>query len=254
MNPEISIIIPCYNVEAFLEETINSYLSQSFDNFELILIDDASLDNTREIIKKFAERDERIKSVFLSKNIGKAGAVNEGFKFVRGGYISIFDSDDIVMPNKLAMQYDFLEENSEIDFVYGDFIVFDAKGDKKIIEAVDFRDLEEPLLRLKTFFAHLRKVKYTFQILDEKKFIPASSNLFRRKIIDEGLKMDVNLRNSEDYDFWFQIIGAGYKIKRMPFITYKYREHENQKSKNLKKMDIARDYILNKLKKGEYFK
>jgi hypothetical protein len=68
------------------------------------------------------------------------------------------------------------------------------------------------------------------------------------------VKFDVNLKNSEDYDLWFQIIGKGIKIAKIPIVTYKYRLHQEQKSRNKEKMKAATKYINEKLKRGDYFK
>ena len=92
------------------------------------------------------------------------------------------------------------------------------------------------------------------QILHEKDYIPACSVMFRRKIIDSGITMDSDQR-CEDYDFWFQVIGAGFKIKRMPhIITYIYRFHPDQKTKDVELTYVSDQDVIKKAKAGAYFR
>ena len=93
MNPEISIIVPVYNVEKYLKRCIDSILNQSFTDFELILVDDGSTDNSGEIIDEYAIKDERIK-VIHKENGGLSSARNVGIEYSKGNYIAFVDSDD----------------------------------------------------------------------------------------------------------------------------------------------------------------
>ena len=252
-NPKISVIVPVYNSEKYIKETINSILNQDFKDFELIIINDASTDNSSEIIKELAKKDKRIR-IFTNKiNKGRAGSVNVGFKYAKGEYITFSDSDDLFYPERLKKQTEFLDKNSEIDMIYGNMLKFYEDGKEETYDSVEFKNTQEPLLRLKKSAKSKEKFKEIFQALDLKKYIPGGSVMFKRKIIDSGIKMDENLRNSEDCDFNFQVIGKEYKIMKMPIITFKYRKHSNQKSGNQEKMKIATDYVLNKLRKGEFF-
>lgn len=94
MNDLVSIIIPVYNSSAYLEETINSIVQQSYKNLEVIIVDDFSTDNGKEIIKKFAAKDKRIISIFLDKNNGVSNARNVGLDAAKGKYVLFMDSDD----------------------------------------------------------------------------------------------------------------------------------------------------------------
>lgn len=250
-KPRASIIIPAYNVEKYIEETINSVLEQNFTNLELLIIDDCSKDDTLKIIKNYSNKDKRIKIFKNKKNRGKMVSVNKLFKKVRGKYLVLLDADDLFYPERLRKQVEFLDKHPKIDMVYGNFKISE-NGKEKFRKALDSK--ENFLVKMKKESERNRKFDAVCRILDPKDYIPASSVMFRKEIIDKGIKMDENLRNSEDYDFWFQIIGKGYKIKKMEIITYKYRIHSQQKSKNKEKAQIATKYILNKLRKGEYFK
>ena len=98
MNPEISIIVPVYNVEKYLKRCIDSILNQSFTDFELILVDDGSTDNSGEIIDEYAIKDERIK-VIHKENGGLSSARNVGIEYSKGNYIAFVDSDDYINKN-----------------------------------------------------------------------------------------------------------------------------------------------------------
>lgn len=95
-TPKISIIVPVYNAEATLSRCIESLLCQTFQDFEIILIDDCSKDQSRTIIKQYENQDNRIKCVFTTKNGGSSAARNLGLDFARGEYVMFADSDDFV--------------------------------------------------------------------------------------------------------------------------------------------------------------
>lgn len=111
----ISIVMPVYNAEKFLKETIESVRKQTYGNWELILIDDNSSDKSLDIIKQYSQVDKRIFYISLSKNSGAAYARNLAIKKASGEYIAFLDSDDLWLPEKLERQYDFMEKN-EIAF------------------------------------------------------------------------------------------------------------------------------------------
>lgn len=253
-RPIVSIIIPVYNSEKFIKETIESILSQNFKDFEIIIIDDASKDESLKIIENISKKDKRIRVLKIKTNKGKAGAINVGFKHTKGRYITFLDADDIFYQERLKKQVEFLDAHPKIDMIYGNMMTFWKDGKEKIYSAVEFKNTEEALLRLKKESKKTDKIQESYKILDSEKFIPGTGIMFKRKIIDSGIKMDENLRNSEDCDFNFQIIGKDYKIMKIPIITFKYRKHLNQKSGNQENMKKATYYILDKLRKGGYFK
>src|SRR3989339_1903405 len=107
-NPKISIVMPVYNCEGFLRDAIDSVLKQTFTDFELIIVNDASTDNTLSIIKSYD--DLRIALINRGK-LGLTRALNAGIATARGRYIARMDGDDISLPNRFQKQYDFLEKN-----------------------------------------------------------------------------------------------------------------------------------------------
>ena len=105
-NPTVSIIIPTYNRAHLIGRAIQSVLNQTYQNFEIIVVDDGSTDNTEEMIKEFQKHDKRIKYIRHEKNRGGAAARNTGIKVARGEYIAFQDSDDEWLPEKLEKQMD----------------------------------------------------------------------------------------------------------------------------------------------------
>ena len=112
MKDLVSIITPAYNCSFFVGETIRSVLSQTYDNWEMIIVDDASTDNTLEVIKDFAKNDSRIKVFSLEKNGGSAAAKNYAISLAKGRYLAFLDSDDLWKKTKLEKQIGFMEKNN----------------------------------------------------------------------------------------------------------------------------------------------
>ena len=112
MNRLVSIITPCYNSSKFIEECINSVISQTYLDWEMVIIDDCSIDNTRDLITKFAKENDRIKPIFLKENVGAAEARNIAIKKSKGKYIAFLDSDDLWKKYKLEKQISFMKERN----------------------------------------------------------------------------------------------------------------------------------------------
>lgn len=135
---KISIITPLYNAEKFIEETIKSVLSQTHENWELIIVDDCSKDNGPEIVEKYCQKDHRIKLIRLLKNGGGAVARNKAIEEAKGKYIAFLDSDDLWHPKKLEKQIKFMEENN-YEFTYTWYEKMDEDG-KLLNEVVRSKD------------------------------------------------------------------------------------------------------------------
>lgn len=114
-NPLISVVMPVHNAAAFLEESIHSILQQSYTNFEFIIIDDASNDQSIQIINRYALQDTRIKIINLAHKSGVSLALNQGLNQAQGKYIARMDADDISIPSRISQQVDFMEANPQID-------------------------------------------------------------------------------------------------------------------------------------------
>lgn len=111
MEEKVSVIVPNYNCEKFLEETINSVIYQTYKNWELLIVDDCSTDGSVEVIKKLQATDDRIKLYINEKNSGAAASRNKALREATGKWIAFLDSDDLWLPDKLEKQIAFMEEN-----------------------------------------------------------------------------------------------------------------------------------------------
>src|SRR5438270_280343 len=112
--PKISVIMPAYNAQKYISQAIESILNQTFKDFELIIIDDASQDNTAKIIGDFARKDNRIIYLRNKENLKLSKALNLGIKKAQGKYIARMDADDISLPDRLDKQFSFMEKHQEI--------------------------------------------------------------------------------------------------------------------------------------------
>jgi glycosyltransferase involved in cell wall biosynthesis len=124
MNNLVSIITPSYSSKRFIKETIGSVLSQTYKNWEMIIVDDLSPDNSNEIIEEFIKKDSRIKLIKLEKNSGPAVARNRAIKEAKGRYIAFLDADDLWIPEKLEKQISFMSEY-DLAFTYSSYNLTD---------------------------------------------------------------------------------------------------------------------------------
>jgi len=117
-----------FNHDKFLKDSINSIINQSYDNWQLVLVDNGSTDNTKYIIKKI--KNKKIKKLFLKKNIGRTNSINYGLKYCKGHYIAILDSDDLAHSKRLELQLDHFNKNKEL-YLLGTDYNFIGKKKKK---------------------------------------------------------------------------------------------------------------------------
>lgn len=218
-NPLVSIIIPIYNAEKLIEETIDSVLKQTYQNWEIIAVDDCSTDNTVSLLQKLSQKDKRIKLVQLKKNFGApAHPRNVGVQKAQGKWVAYLDSDDIWHPQKLEHQIKACQ-------LYN--ILFCSTAMK------DFKD--SSLLRPRKFFFDESKIlKTSFFSQKIKSTIPTSSVLLHR---DLALAFSFNespaFKAVEDYDSWLAIhqkIKHGIKLMQ-PYVYYRISENQISKSK-----------------------
>lgn len=146
-EPLVSVLIPCYNVENFVEEAVDSILKQTYKNLEIWLIDDGSTDNTRYILDKYS--DARIKKFFADTNTKKVGCVNEVLRKVRGEYICFQDSDDISSVHRIKKQVKIFHENSDIGICFTGYSYFGEQKRNAMLVSKTNEDLIREFLRFK---------------------------------------------------------------------------------------------------------
>jgi len=142
----VSIITPCYNSEQFIERTVESIIDQTYSNWELLVIDDFSSDNSVNIVKRLIKLDSRIKLVQLEKNYGAAVARNKGIELAKGRFIAFLDSDDLWLPNKLKTQVKFMEKNN-VSFSYSSYKLTNMMNNDKGSFIVPYRQSYKDILK-----------------------------------------------------------------------------------------------------------
>lgn len=221
--PFISIIVPCYNQAIFLDECLSSVLNQTFNNWECIIIDDGSVDNTYEIANNWSIKDSRF-SYIKKKNGGLSSARNAGLKIAKGDFIQFLDSDDYIHGEKLKLQIEDLRLH-----------------DISISDYMPFRDGSNEFVESRYLSPFLSEIDFKSEIISEwenKKSIPCHSPLFRRKIvIDNQLTFDVNLKNHEDWFFWVKLFYFSNSIKNNNRVLAYYRIRSNGMSQEFKTMN-----------------
>jgi glycosyltransferase involved in cell wall biosynthesis len=125
-NPKVSVILPAYNAEKYIAETIESILNQTYKDFEFIIVNDCSTDSTKEIIENFAKQDKRIRLVSNDRNLKVSKTANKGIELANGEYIARTDSDDWSYPDRLEKQLKFMESNPEVVLLSGNMEICDA--------------------------------------------------------------------------------------------------------------------------------
>lgn len=211
---KITVFIPCYNAGRFLSETLESILNQTCYDFEVLIVDDGSTDNSKEIIMQFIARDSRIRALFHEQNKGIAFTRNEGLRECKSEYIAIMDADDIAVPQRLKIQAAFLDKNPDIGAVGGQYILIDEQGkviSKKRISAFEVLEVKMNLI--------LHNV------------IANSSVMFRKSIVEQYcLSYKPSYTGLEDYRFWCEFALVS-KIVNLPTTLLYYRIVKNGISK-----------------------
>lgn len=208
-NPRVSVVMTAYKGSKLIAETIESILTQSFRDFELIIIEDCSPDDTAEVIKKFS--DPRIKLHQNPENLGISRSRNRGMSLARGEYIAATDQDDISLPDRLARQVAFLDQNP--DFV---------------LTATAAKELRSGKLR-SYYFPEMRPHVLHWALFTRSRIVH-SSICFRRRTQQEfALEYDDRYRFAEDYLLFHRFAEAG-KIVILPEELMIYRQHPENNS------------------------
>src|SRR5687767_4638410 len=127
LEPVVSVMVPVFNTGRFVAATVESLLGQTFGDFELVVIDDGSRDESPEVLRELAGRDKRVR-LTCRENRGIVTTRNEMLAQARGKYVAVNDSDDVSMPDRLARQVEFLDRHSDVVCVGGAFDMIDAAG------------------------------------------------------------------------------------------------------------------------------
>jgi len=223
----VSVVIPTYNRAGFIVETIRSVLAQTFDDFEVIVVDDGSTDNTREVVESF--KNHRILYIYQT-NAGVSAARNTGIKASSGTYIAFVDSDDVLLENALELSVTVLEKSQQVAFSYGKAYLMDDKQ-----HIFGSRQQREKGSYIREGREEIKKA------IIKGNHIPTSTIVVRRKHLEEVGHFNTFFKNgSEDFDLWVRLAtshAVAYIAK--PLIIY--RVHASSISRTHKLAEIEKN-------------
>ena len=205
--PKISVIMPVYNGEEFLRETMDSILNQTFSDFEFIIINDASKDSTEDIIKSYG--DDRIVYLINEQSLGVAGSLNRGLEVAKGEYIARIDADDIAFPERFEKQVKYMDEHKDCIMCGSNTILFGAQQGRTYVPCSDAE------IRANLLFAS----PFTHPTV-----------MMRRSFVEEhNLGYNLECEGFEDYNMWFDFakVGKGsfYNFQE-PLLRYRIHPHQ----------------------------
>ncbi len=233
--PFITVFTPNYNKSDFLSETIESILNQTYSNFEYVIVDDCSTDNSWEIIQSYASKDNRIKAYRNELNCAIVETRNRGLNHSSDDakYFAIIDSDDVATPERLQSQVKFLEENLEYGLVGSDAIIIDEDSQKIGYRTYPHTDAEirEKIVRFNPF--------------------TQSSITIRKEAIREIGPYDEQWKVCQDYDYWLRV-GKDWKLQNLEEPLIKYRLSRSQVKSTHLKETIQNTYRIQKKAINEY--
>ncbi len=220
-TPAVSVLMPVYNAERYLAESVESVLAQTFTDFELIVVDDGSTDRSLAMLEGYAARDGRVRLV-SRPNKGICGTRNDALALARGEFIASLDNDDIALPDRLEKQVHFLREHPEVVCVGGAFEMIDGGG---------------------RFLTVLRPPEGDDEIQAEAlsghcSLGPSTAMMRRADVIAAGA-WDKTFETTEDIDLWLRMGERG-KLANLPDVLSKYRLHQAAASRADRQRDLAR--------------
>lgn len=199
----------CYNASRWLHEAIDSVLAQTLENFEFILVDDGSTDETWNLIQRYRDRDHRIVAI-SKKNTGLADSLNVGIAQARGAWIARLDADDLGEPTRLEEQIRFVQGHPEVVLLGTGFVEIDEQG--RVIKKHRYPSRHCELVR------HLERLQ---------QFFPHSSAFFRREIAQDAGCYNPLFRKTQDWDLWLRLAERG-RIACLENFLVRVRKHPEQ--------------------------
>lgn len=221
-SPLVTIVLPVYNGARYLPEAIASCLAQTYANFELIIVDDASTDETPEIVRKFVLKDSRIRTIRHTTNLKLPAALNTGFGAAKGELLSWTSDDNRYLPNALEVMVDALERHTDKDVAYADYSVINDAGELTTKVSVD-----SPVYLVRSN-------------------IVGPCFLYRKAVQEKLGGYDQALFLVEDYDFWLRA-AAEFRLFPIHQELYCYRWHDmSLSSRQAMKVSLQHELALRK--------
>jgi len=225
--PTVSVIVPCFRQAHFLPVTLASVQSQKLEDWECIIVDDGSPDDTEAVANRWAVADDRFR-YFRKENGGLSSARNFGLAQAKGRFIQFLDSDDVILPTKLQLQVSQLVDSPPHSLSFCDYLR--GSHDDIYVQPKQSVAYLPPILEEVTSILELAADWET------RLSIPAHCFLFGRVFFDEGIAFDANLPNHEDWDCWMQIFSKVEAVRFSPDKLAIYRYHPESMCRNLTSM------------------
>jgi len=223
---KVSVILTCYNGARWISEAIASVLAQTYRDFELLIIDDGSTDNSKEIVASYLS-DKRVRYIYQS-NRGFSAAINRGIKESSGSLIGFIGQDDLWLPNKLELQVKYFSKHKNVDLVRSNYYSIDSEG--RVIRLVKER--------VPPFSSRQKMIEHLFL----HNFIGFETVLVKKKCFDDVGLFDERMVGFSDYDMWMRVAGD-FNIGYLDLPLVKKRQHEFQLSK-VRIEDVLKDEFL----------
>ena len=239
-NPRVTVLIAMYNAQNYIKETLDSVVSQTYTNWECIIIDDGSIDSSKNIAKEYCKKDDRF-NYYYQTNSGPSVARNLGLTKVKGFYIQYLDSDDILLPKRLEIMVKRSASLPDKEILYSDVL---QGNEKNIYDTVPFRRPTHIGCDI-TFDQMYKKFGLDFLFIPSCVFFTATA---LRDVI-----WNPKLCHSEDWDYYLQILRVGYVFSYVDIPLVIYRNTPNSLSKNQEKTFAANYNILFKWTDGNLF-
>ncbi|MGH7848147.1 MAG: glycosyltransferase family 2 protein [Candidatus Binatia bacterium] len=189
-SPKVSVLMPVYNGEHYLREAVESILTQTFADFEFIVINDGSTDKTAEILREY--RDPRIVALKHENNRGIVAALNYGLEVASGEFVARHDADDVSLPDRLRSQAAFINDHPEVVVLGSAYAVINEEGQQMLIARPPVTD-----------------TGIRWQMLFHNAFCHGAVMVRRQLLRQRGLSYDPAARHAEDYDFWSKVLAFG---------------------------------------------
>lgn len=224
---KFSIIVPVYNGEKYIQETLDSIFTQSYENYEVILMDAVSSDSTLEIAAKY----DMLK-IISEKDNGQSDAINKGFKIATGDILAWQNADDTYLPNCFEEVADYFQKNPEVSLVYGYYELIDENS---------------------KWICDVKPIGWNEWLFKHGRFCPVQPTVFwRRNVYETVGELDTSLNYCMDVDLYARI-SKRFKVQLLPKVLGKFRVHQESKTQNSYNKSVVRGEYLKVLSRNFHF-
>ncbi len=231
-EPLVSVIIPVFNAQAFIRETLESILAQSYKSLEIIVVDDGSTDDSAVTIASYKPK---VRYVYQPSTRNAAIPRNVGLQYCQGDLITFFDADDIMLEDKIEKQVDFLRRHPDVSMILTDYVNFTVNSNAKQTHFETCQDLYAFLQRASSSQECILQPEQARSFLTKENFSIADSPLLRKELIQKTGAFDEHTTPSEDFEFVYRT-ALDHPIGLLNRIGFKRRLHEHNTTRDIKRV------------------